>query len=141
MWIRTYSQTYKDIKKEDIWRIWADVNNWPQWHSNLDYCKMDGAFSVGNHFKLKPKGAPAVNIKLIEIDEGNKFTDCTKFFGAKMVDTHAMEETADGLCLTNTLIVTGPLKCLWIKLVAQNIADTVPRKMDSLVEFARGEHG
>ena len=54
-------------------------------------------FIVGNHFTLKPKGVPAVKITLVEIDEGKKFTDCTRFFGAKMYDTHAMEETADGL--------------------------------------------
>jgi len=38
---------------------------------------------------LKPKGAPAVKIKLTEINEMQNFTDCTKFFGAKMYDTHS----------------------------------------------------
>lgn len=141
MWTKTHSKIYPSLKKEDIWRLWTDVNNWPTWHGDLDYCKLDGTFTVGNHFKLKPKGAPAVKIKLVEIDEGNKFTDCTKFFGATMYDTHAMEETAEGLRLTNTLVVTGLLKFLWIKLVAQNVADTVPQEMDALVNLARGQNG
>ena len=102
---------------------------------------MDGTFIVGNHFMLKPKGVPAVKITLVEIDEGRKFTDCTKFVGAKMYDTHAMEEASDGLRLTNTLIVTGPLKFLWIKLVAQNVANTVPEEMDALVKLAREMNG
>jgi hypothetical protein len=34
--------------------------------------------------------------------------------------------------------VTGPLKWLWIKLVAQNVADTVPEEMENLVKLARG---
>jgi len=101
---------------------------------------MDGSFTVGNYFKLKPERAPAVKIELIEIEEGRKFTDCTRFFGAKMYDTHALEETADGLRLTNTLVVTGLLKFLWIKLVAQNVADTVPQEMDALVSLARRQH-
>lgn len=42
-----------------------------------------------------------------------------------MYDTHAMEETEEGLKLTSTLVVTSPLKWLWIKLVAQNVADTI----------------
>jgi len=75
---------------------------------------------------------------LTEIVEGHYFTDCTSFFGAKMYDTHAMEETEEGLKLTNTLVVTGPLKWLWIKLVAQNVADTVPEEMENLVKLARG---
>jgi len=140
MWTKTHSKVYQGINKEAIWRIWTDVNNWVAWHEDLDNCKMDGAFVVGNHFMLKPKGAPAVKIELVEIEEGRQFTDCTKFLGAKMYDTHALEETADGLCLTNTLVVTGWLKYLWIKLVAQHVADSVPQEMDALVKLARGRH-
>lgn len=140
MWIKTHSKIYPGITKEAIWRIWTDVNHWAAWHGDLDYCKMEGAFVVGNHFMLKPKGAPAVKINLVEIEEGKQFMDCTHFVGAKMYDTHALEETADGLRLTNTLMVTGPLKWLWIKLVANNVAETVPEEMDALVHLARGRH-
>jgi hypothetical protein len=90
---------------------------------------------------LKPKGAPAVKIVLTAIEEGKSFTDCTNFWGAKMIDTHAMEETTEGLMLSNTLVVSGPLKWLWIKLVAQNVADTVPQEMEELVKLARSKHG
>lgn len=137
MWTKVYSKIFKGIKKEDIWRIWTDVNHWPTWHGDLDYCKMNGAFEVGNHFMLKPKGVKPVKIVLTEIVYGDKFTDCTTFFGAKMYDTHSMEETSEGLKLTNTLVVTGLLKWLWIKLVAQNVADSVPEEMEALVKLAR----
>lgn len=140
MWVRTHAQVYQGINKTDIWRIWTDVNNWAKWHEDLDYCTMEGPFAVGNHFMLKPKGAPAVKIKLTEIEEGRKFTDCTTFFGAKMYDTHEIEETDEGLRLINRLMVTGPLKFLWIKLVAQNVAATVPQDMETLVALARS-HG
>jgi len=138
MWTRSFSKVYSGIKKEDIWQLWTDINSWPKWHGDLDYCKLTGKFEVGNHFILKPKGVKPVKIMLTEIEEGRKFSDCTTFFGAKMHDTHSMEDTPEGLCLSNTLVVTGPLKWLWIKLVAQNVADTVPDEMESLVNLARG---
>jgi hypothetical protein len=138
MWQRTYSKAFKDVRKEQIWNVWTDVNNWPKWHGDLDYCKMDLPFVVGSHFMLKPKGVSPVKILLTEIREGREFTDCTNFLGAKMYDTHSMEETEEGVLLTNNLIVTGPLKWLWIKLVAKNVADTVPDEMESLVKVARG---
>jgi hypothetical protein len=140
MWIRSFSKVYPGVRKEDVWQLWTDINNWPKWHGNLDDCKMEGAFKVGNHFLLKPKGMKAVKIMLREIEEGKKFTDCTTFFGARMYDTHAMEETPEGLQLTNLLVVTGPLKWLWIKLVAQNVAATAPDEMETLVNLARGRH-
>ena len=137
MWKQFHSKLYTNVKKENIWRLWTDVNNWPTWHDDLDYCKMEGEFAVGNHFMLKPKGVRPVKIIITEINDGYSFTDCTIFPGAKMYDTHAMEETPDGLLLSNTLIVTGPLKWLWIKLVAQNVADAVPGEVDALVNLAR----
>lgn len=141
MWIKTYSKIFKDIKKEDIWHIWIDVNNWTTWHTDLDYCQMEGAFEVGNYFMLKPKGASPVKITLTEINEGYSFTDCTNFFGAKMYDTHALEETLEGLKLTNTIVVTGPLKWLWVKLVVQNVASTVANETEALNNLYRKLHG
>ena len=140
MWVREFSKIYQGIKKEDVWKIWTDVNHWPLWHNDLEYCKMEGEFKEGNYFTLKPKGAPKVHIKLIEIIQGYKFTDCTHFIGAKMYDTHMMEETEDGIRLTNKLIVTGILGFLWIKLVAKNVADTVPQETDALVRLVRAKN-
>jgi hypothetical protein len=140
MWTRTYSKTFQGVRKEDIWPIYCDINNWPTWHGDLDYCKMEGAFEVGNHFTLKPKGVSPVKIMLTQINEGNSFTDCTSFFGAKMYDTHALEDTPEGLKITNTLVVTGILKWLWIKLVAQKVADSVPEETEALIKLARERH-
>jgi hypothetical protein len=137
MWIKTYSKTFQGLNKDTIWRIWTDVNNWPSWHGDLDYCKLEGKFEVSNYFMLKPKGVSPVKIRLIDIKPGQDFTDCTSFFGAKMFDTHSMEETPEGLKLTNKLVVTGPLKWVWIKLVAQNVANTVPEEMEALVRLAK----
>jgi hypothetical protein len=139
MWTKIYSKFYPGVSAKKLWSVWIDVNNWPKWHGDLDYCKLVGDFVVGNHFILKPKGVPAVKIQLTEINEGKNFTDCTKFFGAKMFDTHSMEEQENGVLLTNKLVVTGPLKWLWIKLVAKGVADTVPGEMDALVNLASSD--
>lgn len=140
MWVREYRQLFKDVKKEAVWALWKDVNHWSTWHDDLDYCQMTGEFVVGNFFMLKPKKASAVKIMITELKEGESFTDCTQFFGAKMFDTHGLEETEEGLILTNKLVVEGPLKWLWIKLVAQHVADSVPDETESLVRLARASH-
>lgn len=140
MWIKIFKKTFKGLKKEDVWKIWTDINNWPTWHEDLDYCKFEGEFKVGNHFFLKPKGVRPVKIILTEVRKGQSFTDCTKFFGAKMYDTHSLRETSKGLELSNRLVVSGPLKWLWIMLVARNVAATAPDEMEALVKQARKIH-
>ena len=137
MWIRQHQELVKDVKKETIWALWNDVNHWPTWHGDLDYCQLKGDFAVGNFFMLKPKNAPAVKIMITEMEEDKSFTDCTQFFGAKMIDTHSMEETSEGLLLKNKLVVQGPLKWLWIHLVARHVANTVPDETEALVNLAR----
>lgn len=137
MWIKSYSKTYQNIKKEDIWRLWSDVNNWPKWDKELEYCKMEGTFTKGNQFILKPLQGPKVKITLSEIVPYKKFTDYTKFPGAIMYDTHELEETSAGLVIKSTITVKGFLSFIWVKLVAKNVAASVPKQIDALVELAR----
>jgi hypothetical protein len=137
MWEKIYSKTFTGVKKEAVWKILTDINNWHQWHDDLDYCKLEGHFKAGSHFMLKPKTMSAVKIMLTEVNHGSSFTDCTTFFGAKMYDTHALEQTPEGLKLINTLIVTGPLRWLWIKLVAQHVANSIPEETENLIALAR----
>lgn len=137
MWIKTYSAVYESVKKEDIWRLWVDVNNWHKWDPDIEYGRIDEPFAVGSHFVFKPKGMSEVKLKLVEVEEMHKYTDYFRFWGASLYGTHEMEEVSEGLKLTTTVKVTGPLKFLWIKLVAQDIVKTLPEQMEALVTLAR----
>ncbi len=136
MWIKSYSKIYSGVKKEDIWRLWSDVNNWPRWDSELEYCELKGEFVAGNQFILKPMGGPKVNIILSEVVKNKCFTDYAKFPGAVMYDAHELEDTAEGLCIRNTISVKGILSFLWVHLVAKKVAHSVPKHMDALVNLA-----
>ena len=139
MWVKSYNKIYQGIKKEEIWRIWADVNNWPKWDNELEYCKMVNKFTESNQFILKPKGGPKVTITLSEVKPNEKFTDYCKFFGATMYDAHYLEETPEGLRIGSKITVTGPLSFIWVNLVAKNVANSVPKQMDALVNLARAQ--
>lgn len=137
MWVKSYSKVYPGVKKTAIWRLWADVVNQPAWDKELEYCKIARGFEKGNSFILKPVGGPNVKITLSEVVLNERFTDYCKFFGATMHDDHQLEETAGGLRIISTITVTGPLSFIWVKLVAKNVANSVPNPMDALVNMAR----
>lgn len=137
MWIKSYSKVYVGVKKEDVWRVWADVNNWPKWDGELEYCKMDGAFTKGTQFILKPIDGPKVKITLSDVIPNKKFTDYCKFIGATMVDDHELEETSEGLRITNTITVKGPLSFIWVKLVAKNVFHSIPKNLDNLINLVK----
>jgi hypothetical protein len=53
-----------------------------------------------------------------------------------MYGEHIFEETADGLKITTTMKVEGALGFLWRKIVAENIANALPREMEQQANFA-----
>jgi hypothetical protein len=136
MWSKSYSKIYKDVKNSDIWHVWADVNNWSKWDKELAYCKMETSFTEGSQFILKPKSGPKVTVTLSEVKPNEKFTSYCKFLGATMYVSHELEETPDGLRITHTITVTGPLSFIWVNLVAKNVANSIPKQTDALVDSA-----
>lgn len=141
MWTHTWEKTYQNVGKQAIWQLWADINNWPKWHDDLEYCQLHGKFEKGSFFTLKPKNMRGVNIEITDIQPGLAFTDCTTFWGAKMYDTHSMVETDNGITIKNEMRVKGPMSWLWVKLVARYVASTIPNETEALVKLARLQHG
>ncbi len=137
MWESTYTKTFAGVTKESVWALWSDVNHWHEWDKDIEWARMSDAFAAGARFELKPKGGPRVNIRFTRAEPFRGYTDLTQFPLARMHGIHDMEETGDGLKLTITIRVEGPLSWLWKKLVAQGIAADMPGQLDSLAAFAR----
>lgn len=137
MWTQSHTQVYQGVKKEDIWRLWIDVNNWHKWAPDIDYARMEGPFVVDSHFIIKPKGKPEVKLHLVEVEPLKKYTDTFKFFGATLYGIHKIEETKNGLKLTITIQITGPLQFIWKILVGRRIENKIAEQMDALVALAR----
>lgn len=135
-WTRSNSITTKKVTKEQMWKLFEDVNNWHTWDKGTEYAKMEGKFEAGNYFLLKPKGGPQVKVTLIKVIKTKKFVDVTAFPLAKMYDEHLFEAKSEGLKITNTISVKGPLAFLWIKLVAQNIVKNLPEDSKRQIEAA-----
>lgn len=136
MWTKSYSIVTKEVTKEQIWKLFSNVNNWHTWDKGCEFAKMEGKFEKGNHFILRPKGGPNVKVELLETAENKMFLDVTKFPLAKMYYEHTFEETPQGLKITDTITVKGFLGFLWRKIVAQKIVDNLPTDMQEQIKAA-----
>jgi hypothetical protein len=136
MWTKSHSVVTQAVTKEQMWQLLSDVNNWHTWDEGIEFAKMEGTFVQGNHFLLKPKGGPKVNIQLIEVNQPHKFVDMTTFPLAKMYGEHTFEDTKEGLKITTTMKVEGILGFLWRKLVAQGIVDAMPEETNTQIKLA-----
>ena len=136
MWTKSHSIVTREVTKEQLWKLFANVNAWATWDEGVESARMEGKFEKGNHFILRPKGGPTVKIKLIETTENKSFTDMTTFPLAKMYGEHVFEETPEGLRITTTMKVEGILGFFWRKVVAQPIVDALPKEMIAQVKYA-----
>lgn len=136
MWSQSHTLVTKEATKEQMWKLFADVNNWHTWDNGIEYAKLDGKFEKGNHFLLKPKKGPKIKIELYETVPNRKFVDLTHFPLAKMYGEHTFEDTPEGLKLTVTMKVSGVLGFLWKKIVAQDIVNHLPEEMQNQVRVA-----
>lgn len=86
---------------------------------------------------LKPKGGPRVKIKLIDVEQGRSFTDLACFLFGKMYSIHHLTQNEDGVTMSHTVRITGPLSFLWWKLVGQKVADGMEEQTKKILERAR----
>jgi len=136
MWTRSHVVITKEVTKEQMWKLFSDVNNWQTWDESIEFAHLEGKFEQGNFFVFQPKGGPKIKLKILEAIENYKFVDLTTFPFAKMYGDHTFEETPEGLKLTTTMIVEGFLGFLWKKLVAQKIVDDLPKDMAIQIKAA-----
>jgi len=136
MWTKSHTIVTKEVTKEQMWKLFANVNDWHTWDQGIEFAKLEGKFEKGNSFILRPKGGPNVKVTLLETVKDKSFLDVTSFPLAKMYDEHIFEEMVEGLKITNTITVKGLLGFLWIKIIAQKIADALPADMQEQIKAA-----
>ena len=136
-WEKIHRMKVKDVAKEQIWRVWEDVNHWHLWDGDIEFARIECPFQVGGTFQLKPKGGPKVKIKLLKVEPNVAFTDVTTFPLAKMYGIHEMRKTNDGLEVSHTVRIEGPLSFLWRKIVAEKVASGLEEQAQKMIQRAR----
>jgi hypothetical protein len=135
MWTKSHSIVTKEVTKEQMWKLFADVNNWHTWDNGIEFAELEGKFEKGN-FMFQPKGGPKLKIQIVEAIKNENFTDFTKFPLAKMYGEHTFEDTPNGLKITTTMKVEGILGFLWRRIVARKIVDGLPVDMQEQINTA-----
>ncbi len=123
-------------KKEQIWKLWADVPNWNIWDSEVESSELFGHFQTGTTGILKPKGSPKTKFEMIECTKFKSFTDRSYLPLCKMDFIHSITETHDGLVLTHKVLMTGFMTFLFSKVIGSKIKIGLPIAVNKLIEIA-----
>lgn len=136
MWTKSHSITTKEATKEQMWKLFTDINNWHVWNNEIEFAKLDGKFEAGNHYLIQPKNGRIVKVELLEVVDNKHCLEFGAFPLAKMYYDHILEETSSGLKITSTITMKGLLSFLWIQLVVKKIAATMPAHVHEQIKVA-----
>ena len=62
---------------EIIWSIFRDVPGWKTWNAGVEQIEIDGPFTTGTWFTMKPAGQDPLRSRLVEVVENACFVDET----------------------------------------------------------------
>ena len=97
------------VSPEAVWRLWSEVELWPDWNPDIETITIDGPFAAGSKFVMNPDGDEPVQMTLEEVVPGTSFTDLAEFDGLVIRTIHLMEPAEGGnLRITYAMEITGP---------------------------------
>lgn len=136
MWIKSHSIVTKEATKEQMWKLFTDVNNWHVWNNEIEFAKLNGKFEAGNHYLVQPKKGRLVKVVLLEVVENKHCLELGRFPLAKMYYDHLLNETANGLEITSTITMKGLLSFLWIQMIVKKIASSMASHVQEQIRVA-----
>ncbi|MEU5691654.1 SRPBCC family protein [Actinosynnema sp. NPDC020468] len=121
-----------DASAAAVWGLWSDVRRWVEWDSSVESVSLDGEFVVGAVGRMVVEGQPPLVFSLIEVTEGESFTDETRVPGAVLRFGHRLAVVGGRLRVTHRVEIDGDAAGELGPLVTSD----VPAAMDGLVGLA-----
>jgi hypothetical protein len=74
MWT-TEQSTDTTAAPQAIWRVWSDVDRWPDWNTDLVRAELSGPFAAGSTITMHQRGGDTIELRIAEASEPESFVD------------------------------------------------------------------
>ena len=81
---------------ETIWSIFRDIRAWKNWNAGIEQIDIDGPFSTGTWFTMKPPGEEPLRSQLVDVSENVCFVDETRVGDLAIFVAHRIEPLGPG---------------------------------------------
>lgn len=125
---------------EAIWRLWSDVESWPDWNDDIERIAISGPFAVGSTISMTPIGQDMVELRLAEVVEPDLFVDEADLGDVVVRTIHRIDPVeGDHRRVTYRMEITGPAADRLGPEVGPEISSDFPETLSGLVERATRE--
>lgn len=85
-----------NAEPDAVWKVWTDVDRWPEWDVSKEIARLDGLFQPGVSGWAKQRGILGGSFTITEVDAGRRWvTECPMPMG-KVVFDHLVEPAGEG---------------------------------------------
>ncbi|KZM75437.1 polyketide cyclase [Nocardia terpenica] len=85
----------------NVWALWADVNGWTSWNTGIKASRLHGNFKQGSTFDLTLQGGLTAVGTIVEVSQGEGFTDETPTPFGVVRNDHRMAVFGDLVIVTH----------------------------------------
>jgi uncharacterized protein YndB with AHSA1/START domain len=108
MWAAEHS-IETNAPREQIWRLWADVDGWPEWNGDIERIELEGSFATGGRIMMTPIGQEAIELRIAEAVEPVLFVDEVNLENVVIRTTHRVERVGNERSrVTYLMEIDGP---------------------------------
>ena len=138
MWVAEHSGE-TTASAERIWRIWADVDSWPEWNGDIERIEIDGPFEGGSTIVMTPIGGEPIELRIAEATPPEAFVDEANLGDVIVRTVHRAERLGDGRSrVTYRMEITGPAADTLGPRIGPEISGDFPETIAALTARAEG---
>ena len=95
---------------EAVWRLWADVAQWPEWNGDIDRIEISGPFAVGSTISMTPTGGDdPIALRIADMSEPELFVDEADLGDVVVRTTHRVDRVdAERARIVYRMEIDGP---------------------------------
>jgi uncharacterized protein YndB with AHSA1/START domain len=122
---------------ETVWRVWSDVERWPEWNADLERAELTGPFAAGSTITMHQQGGDRIELRIAEVVEPKRFVDEADLGDVVVSTTHRLEPLGQGrVRILYQTEITGPQADTLGPQLGPEISADFPQVLGALVERA-----
>jgi Polyketide cyclase / dehydrase and lipid transport len=138
MWAVEHS-VETSARAQAVWRLWADVERWPEWNAGVERIELRGPFAVGSTILMTPPGDEPVELRIAETIEPGLFVDEADGGDFVVRTTHRVEVVGDERSrITYRMEITGPAAETVGPEIGPEVSGDFPEVLAALASRAEG---
>ena len=116
-----------------VWRVWSDVNHWPEWNPDMNDSKIDGQLKLGATGMINTKSGGKHDVVVTHYAEGRSFElESTALPGTKMAIRATITPNGSGSRITQGFEPRGLLAPLVGPMMSGQILKTFTAVLNGL---------